>query len=396
MIAWLLAKTKLAPLAIPIAWLQLGSNQWRFVAALTGIAFASLLMLFVIGIFNGFIRDMNNRPFARFEADLFLVSRNSQTFTDGRPFPRTRLYQALAVPEVARVGSLRIARGAWQDRSGHLTVPITVLGVDPSDPMFSTPAMAVINEYLRTEETGLFDALAHPRYGPMAERLRTESATYATLNGKRLRIAGTFNLGQTMDTKGFLLLGLPVFARYFPDEDANSLSMGGLVLQPGADLQGVQARLAQALPKDIAVLTRQELMDREGDYWKTQTQIGFIISVLVCVSTITGAVIIYQILFADVTEHLREYATLKAIGHSDLFLTMIVLKQGVIVAILGFLPGSAMAAGFFSFLREWNNLPFTLTTAMLGTVFLLELVACVLAGLLATRRLRLADPADTF
>ncbi len=43
---------------------------------------------------------------------------------------------------------------------------------------------------------------------------------------------------------------------------------------------------------------------------------------------VVGAIIVYQILFADVSEHLNEYATLRAIGYRNRFVSGIVLAAG--------------------------------------------------------------------
>ena len=62
---------------------------------------------------------------------------------------------------------------------------------------------------------------------------------------------------------------------------------------------------------------------------------------------VVGAIIVYQILFADVSEHLKEYATLRAIGYRNRFVSGIVIQEAVILAVLGYLPGIAAAAWLY-------------------------------------------------
>ena len=52
----------------------------------------------------------------------------------------------------------------------------------------------------------------------------------------------------------------------------------------------------------------------------------------VVVGLAVGAIIVYQILFADVSDHLPEYATLKAMGYSNRFVSGVVIQQAVILA----------------------------------------------------------------
>ena len=77
----------------------------------------------------------------------------------------------------------------------------------------------------------------------------------------------------------------------------------------------------------MSVLTHAEYVKREMDYWADVTPIGFIFTFGSVMGFVVGAVIVYQILFADVSDHLAEYATLKAIGHGDWFLATVVLSQ---------------------------------------------------------------------
>ena len=50
---------------------------------------------------------------------------------------------------------------------------------------------------------------------------------------------------------------------------------------------------------------------------------------------IVGMVICYQVLFADISDRLAEFATLKAMGYSDRRLFRIVVEQAVYLALLG-------------------------------------------------------------
>jgi hypothetical protein len=78
------------------------------------------------------------------------------------------------------------------------------------------------------------------------------------------------------------------------------------------------------LPQDVLVLTRQEFSDMEGTYWARRAAIGFIFDLGAVMGLLVGAVIVYQILYTDVTDHLDEYATLKAMGFTTRYLFSVV------------------------------------------------------------------------
>ena len=73
------------------------------------------------------------------------------------------------------------------------------------------------------------------------------------------------------------------------------------------------------------VLTQPHLVAHERDYWENATPIGFIFAFGSLMGLIVGMVIVYQILFSDIASHLKEYATLKAMGYSNFYLGRAVL-----------------------------------------------------------------------
>jgi putative ABC transport system permease protein len=134
----------------------------------------------------------------------------------------------------------------------------------------------------------------------------------------------------------------------------------------------------------------------EVDYWAKNTPIGFIFSLGTLIGFIVGVVIVYQILSSDVADHLAEYATLKAMGYNDVYMLQVVFQEALNLAILGFLPGSAIAIGFYALTRNATTLPLVMTVDRAATVLILTIIMCLLSGAVATRKLRLADPADIF
>jgi putative ABC transport system permease protein len=107
-------------------------------------------------------------------------------------------------------------------------------------------------------------------------------------------------------------------------------------------------------------------------------------------------VIVYQILFSDVASHLKEYATLKAMGYSGFYLARVVLGAALILAVAGFLPGLALSTFLYDVVGGATFLPLRMEPALALTVFAMIFSMCAVAGLLAVRKLRDANPADMF
>ncbi|MFS6818564.1 FtsX-like permease family protein [Synechococcus lacustris Tous-12m] len=150
------------------------------------------------------------------------------------------------------------------------------------------------------------------------------------------------------------------------------------------------------MPKNIKVLTRDELADLELAYWKKNSSVGFIFSLGVLVGFLVGSIIVYQILFGDVMNSLPQYATLKAMGYTNTYVISVVIQQSAILAFIGFVPGIILSTGLYALLAGVTKLTIFMTSTRAIQVLALTFIMCVGSGALATRKLVELDPADVF
>lgn len=191
------------------------------------------------------------------------------------------------------------------------------------------------------------------------------------------------------------------FLRYFPARGSPSgeltrVDIAVIEIDPGADRYTVQKRLQEALPDNVLVMTKAELIKREMDYWGDNTAIGYIFGLGMVVGFVIGIIICYQILYTNVINYLPQFATLKAIGYSDARLVSIVLQQGLFLAVLGFLPAIPAAQVLFWLVSHWTGLLMSLTPLRLATLLLMTVAMCMISGAVAVRKVVTADPAKVF
>ncbi len=172
--------------------------------------------------------------------------------------------------------------------------------------------------------------------------------------------------------------------------------MGLIRTKPGSDVEVLRAKLASILPEDVTVLTKQGFLDREKNFWSRSLPIGFLFRASLIMSLIVGAVVVYQILYSGVSEHLAEFATLKAMGYTHARLFRVVLEEAFILSVLGFVPGLLLAAGVYRAVEQATFLPLHMTVLRVIAAYALTTIMCMVAGLLAMRRLYSADPAEVF
>jgi putative ABC transport system permease protein len=205
-----------------------------------------------------------------------------------------------------------------------------------------------------------------------------------------------FSIGTSFGSDGTVVMSDQNYFRILPYLNPESVNIGLIKLKPGFDREAVRAKLAQLLPNDVVVLTHSGLVERERKHWESSTPIGYIFNMGVMIGLLVGCIIVYQILYTDVTDHLGEYATLKAMGYHDRALYSIVIQESIILSLFGFLPGVGISMLAYHVAGDATSLPIKMTFLRIVMVYILTALMCIISGALAMRKLRSADPAEIF
>jgi putative ABC transport system permease protein len=219
------------------------------------------------------------------------------------------------------------------------------------------------------------------------------------VGSRRITVKGLFNLGASFGADGNLVTSELNFLRIFTRRKKGLIDVGVVKLKPGYNEEQVKQivqEMRAKLPQDIRVFSKEEFINFEKSYWQNSTAIGFVFTLGTAMGFIVGIVIVYQVLYTDVADHLAEYATLKAMGYRDIYFLGVVLQEAIILAILGYMPGVVLSMGLYNLTRNATSLPMVMTFARATTVMLLSVIMCVISGAIALRKLSAADPADIF
>lgn len=382
------------PHSLPLAWLQLTRDKVRLAVAVVGVTFAVVLMLMQLG-FRSALYNSAVRLHSHLDGELFLISPQSAYLVTMKSFSRRRLYQALSVPGVSSANSVYVMLPLWKNPDTGNTRSIFVVGFDPDRPVLDMPEVVRNAERLKLPDTVLFDRAARPEFGPIAQQFDKGRTVTAEVNNRKVTVTGLFELGTSFGIDGTLITSDLNFRR-MQHRDEGAIDIGVLKLAPGANVEQTRRRVASVLPSDVEVLDKRQFMDREIAYWATVTPIGFVFAFGAVMGFIVGTIIVYQILFADVADHLAEYATLKAIGYANSFVSAVVLFEAVILSLAGFVPGLLITQRLYRITENATHLPMRMTVEMALIVLALTLVMCGISGLIAIRKVRSADPADIF
>ena len=382
--------------AVPLVRRNLFANKPRLVRSVGGIAFAVLLMIVELGFRNAFIDSML-LGIRQLDADLVLISKAKYQFDRNAPFPRRQLYRARAVAGVASARPLYAERTAslWKNPQTHKLYVVQVFAFDPDEPVFLIPEVTARLSELRQPDTIMIDRRARGFIGGGGTGTMTELAH------RRVQIVGTFSLGPNFFADGTILMSdrnyLDLFGKVAGGEVLlPDIELGVVKTLPGYDVAEVQNALRKATPDSVSVLTKAELIEREAGFHARVSPVGPIFGVGVLVGFAVGMMIAYQILYSDLFDQLPQYATMKAIGYRDRSLIKIVLQQAIFYALLGYVPAWILCVLIFRILSQIVLLPMQATPGLTATSFVLTIVMCVAAALIAVRRVIAVDPAEIF
>ncbi|MDX2100277.1 MAG: FtsX-like permease family protein [Leptolyngbyaceae cyanobacterium bins.59] len=384
----------------------------RFLVAQAGIMFAVSLVTIQTGLQTGFAKS-SSMLIDQSRADIWVASENMEHLALTQPIPYRRLAQAQDVEGVAQAEAVIIQGVLWRQPRLDRVASATMIGALPNGLLFPLPGTPV---------RGNFSDLTDPY------RILIDQSSLKSLNLKDTGESGTINAlpatvaGLTQGTKILVfdnliftsLRSANTYTNFRPTTGFNptdkqvidapdtpkALAASDPITfilvraEPGQNLEDLKTRLNSTLPYTRAY-TRQEMSQRTRDYWQERSGIGFILGLGAAVGVIVGIVIVGQILYSSVSDHLKEFGTLKAMGASNWFIYRVIMEQALWMAILGYIPGVALCSGVAVWTATQGiTILITPTSALivLGTTILM----CFGSAVFAINKVTRVDPAIVF
>lgn len=421
-------------MSTPLAWKNLSHNRVRTCVGVAGVGFAVILMFMEMG-FKGGVASTATQIYDALDFDLMLRSPAYLHLTEPRSFSRMRVFQAASLPEVKCARPFYLGLSEWQapidyarpveyddrhpdDPEGQWRAIIT-MGTQPENAAFLSDAISDAARQLTDPRFVLVDVKSKPEYGPVQGRKFSEAdiGVETTLGPSRVRIVGLFELGTGMASNGACLTSPEGFVRACPWQMIDDVNFGLIKLYDPSQVDVVKAKLQEiyGLPSvatdspeysqlepvdltntDVEILTRETVNAREKHRWVSETPLGQIFTMGVWVALSVGIAIVYQVLSTDIQNMMSEYATLKAIGYNNKFLTKVVLQQSVLLALVGYVPSLVVSWILYHVVEAASGMPMSMTKSIMAAVLVLTVAMCVVSGLAALRKLFQADPVDLF
>ena len=391
-----------------IALLNMQEGRARTLVSVIGVAFTVFLMLMQLG-FLGAVVQTATQLYDHLDFDLLLVSSEYATLRNPGTVPRFRLALARGAPGVQTVLPLGVTRGMWHGpHAGDHSLPpsrsvICVLGVDPAtlgqvfaDPdryLFRDPQEAAsAGSALSRAGTILLDRTSRPEFGAREQR-RPGSTT--EMNSTVVEIVGEYEIGTGFDYNGMLLTSEETF-QTITGRPGSEVSLGLVKLAPGTAPEQAREPVQEAVGPAVRVLTREQINESECDYWVKQTSVGQFFGLGVLVALVVGCIFVYQMFAGEIRSRMPALATAKAMGYTNRFIDGVVFSKALLLALLGFFPGLALALAFYKLTHHIASIPIAMTLERAATVLGLTFLMCLCSGMLAVRKAHTADPAELF
>jgi putative ABC transport system permease protein len=372
-----------------VAWRILTHEIGRSTLAVGGVFIAILMVFLQLGFFSS-VPVGGMIVYDKMHFDILLTSSSYVFQGQSYDFSRRRIYQALALAEVASVAPVYQDTAQWYDEQNAWRRDVFVLAFKLGDSVFDAPDVDRQIDILRRPDTVLVDTSNYPTFGTITDGRITE------IGNRAVTIGGRYVLGVGFLGLGAILVSDQNFIRMFPNRALAGINLGLIRLKPGADPDITAAELRRIMPKDTRVFTRSELASHEIAYWLIRTSTGAVFGFGGVVAVIVGLVILYQTLSTQVARQLPQYATLKAMGYSDRYLGGIVISLAMLMAGIAFIPAIGAAIAVYKVIHDVTKLPIAMTHIRLVVVLGITVLMAAGSALYALRGVRQADPVDLF
>lgn len=368
-----------------LAWQNIFHDRARFLATVLGVSFAVFLMVFQGSLLVGFLQAAS-RFIDASDFDIWITARGVQAFEFGATLEGRVREMAAGVPGVLETGRACMAFAVYRKPNGKQQV-VALVGADSNlGKRFPVPELVETTES-RSPDSILYDA---------SDRNLIEVTSLPAeveINGHRANI--------DHEIEGFGgFLGVPsLFTSY--RNAAHYLGFGPedgmyILLRVGKEYSvvDVQQDLRRRLP-EVDVLTREEFAHKSRMYWVIKTGAGSAILTAAVLGFLIGLVVVSQTIYANTMENIEEYATLKALGASRVFVARVVLSESLICGAAGSILGLFAVVPAMNYARSlipWIQTLWWLPLIVVG----LSLLMCSLASVASVRSALTVDPGRVF
>lgn len=387
--------------AAQLAIRQLTHRGAKLLGALLGVVVAVVLMFTQLG-FKGALYDSGVAVARALDGEIILTSPDFKTMSFNPPWmPRSIIYQAKSVEGVRSAAPLYAStvQVANPKDGNFLTTWLYAFELD--QPVFTLAEVNRAIPQLRLPQAALIDRQSRYELGALAEIVMKSGALKLVLPSPVadmqfvFTMAGTFAIGPTISADGNLITSDLNFYRYL-HTPLDRVSLGVVRLVDGAAPEKIRDAIETRIGRRGRVFLKEDFITNEINFYAYRTPIGFIFNVGLAVGIFVGVVFISQVLHGIISDNIREYAALRAIGYNQIFFVCLVAFIAVAIALVTYIPSVVLSLVIYSIAAWVTKLPIDIKWSYLVLVFVIVVAMGLVAAYFSTNKLKRADPVDLF
>jgi putative ABC transport system permease protein len=373
-----------------LAYRDIKHNLLRFVLTNFGLSLLLGIVIMITGVYGGLIDDALRQARAA-DADLWVVEAGTQgPFAESSRIPGDTRELVGRVYGVQRAGA--VTYQSVQTTINGKPLRMFLVGFEPGRPG-GPRKLAAGRDILRSHYEMIADQSAGLKLGqevPLGTR--GHKFTVVGLMQDEVTSSGdpvayiTLRDAQALQFELAPPAARRESARGGAQEASNQINAVIAKVSPYVPANEVAAALTRW--KHLAALTQeqQETLLSKFVIERARKQMGLIMTLLVIVSAVIIALIVYTLTMDKV----RSIATLKFVGAPDRTIVGLIVQQALSMGIFGYLVGLALVVIF----KPYFPRRLVLDPESIGIVFLITIVVCLLASTLGIRLALKVDPAQ--
>ncbi|MBK8505701.1 MAG: FtsX-like permease family protein [Saprospiraceae bacterium] len=362
--------------------------MWFDKAKMFGILFGMILSVFLVGQQMMICLALlgSTVSLATFNQQyIWVVSPKSKQVTD-LPSLDMRLARSLmSVEGVFSVHPLVFSGGNLKLADGK-KFPITMIGTQAPEFAGGPWNISSGNPFDMFTTGGIFLDKANTEFGKLVS-----IGQYVELNGVKMRIVGL-----TERTEG---LGVPYAfssiekTRAITNFPATEASAFLIKWKRNYSASSVVRAITRVIPS-VKALTGKEFRSQSLKYFATSSGIVASFGLLVVFAIITGFSIVGLTMYSAVSDRIKDYGTLKAIGANNGKIRKLILLQASIYAVTGFILAYGLLIFFIN--ATEGSLDLQLTPILTYALIIVTLFIAVMGSLFGMRKITKLEPAAVF
>jgi putative ABC transport system permease protein len=384
-----------------LALKMLFGDTAKYVMLIAGLFFATFLIVQQASVFCGLML-WTTATLRNVAAPIFVVEERVEQINETNPMRDT---------DVDRVRSVSSVRWAMPLYSGIQRVRLSdgsfktvqLVGIDAAS-LAGAPGRMVEGrlEDLRLPNTVVIDQLATTRLAsnPKDPSTRIKIGDRFEINDVEARVVGICEAMRSFTGGPYVWTTYERALQYTPPSRKMLSAViaapvkGMSVEQAAADIErttGLRAYVNHNFGKDTKDFNTSTVW-----WYIRNTGIPISFGTTVVIGFIVGVAIACQTFYAFVLDNLKHLGALKAMGMSNVKLSMMLLFQAFTIGIIGFGLGLLATSGFAMGALKNGQPPFFMPWQIPVFAFIAVQLICMLAALLGIIRLSLYEPAMVF